>query len=147
MNGEFVDLTSSSPHGQRLSSNPYGTDNAHASVSSNMPQDRKRRRLNDGSLSGPSTSSFHSEPLTRAHYPPYEYQTTPLNDVEAVDMTGTSSSPEFLKAVSKQQEDAVKAQQPEMEPSRSILAAYKCPVCMDTLEDATTTTCGMYMIW
>jgi rubrerythrin len=56
------------------------------------------------------------------------------------------TEPESLlaKALAKQREDAIKAQKStegEKE-SGSILIAYKCPVCMDTPEDATSTACG-----
>ena len=68
-----------------------------------------------------------------------------LDDIEAVDLTDGVNKTQISKTLSKQQEDAVKAQQHQMtdsEDGRSILAAYKCPVCMDTPEDATTTVCG-----
>lgn len=134
----FVDLTSSSPPGQQQNLNAYGLYNTRNLPSLDMPPERKRRRLNDDSVAGPSAPSAR---LTHSGNPAIGSQMRPPDDIEAVDMS--ASSPKLLKSRAKQQEDAVKAQQPEMEPSRSTLTAYKCPVCMDTPEDATTTTCGM----
>lgn len=63
--------------------------------------------------------------------------------VESIDLTEVDKPSVLDKALAKQREDAVKAQQDgESEKGRSLLTAYKCPVCMDTPEDATTTTCG-----
>ncbi|KAJ5246580.1 hypothetical protein N7468_001563 [Penicillium chermesinum] len=43
----------------------------------------------------------------------------------------------------KQTQEAIQAQQPgEPDKVLSALGAYKCPICMDTPEDATTTACG-----
>lgn len=69
--------------------------------------------------------------------------------IQAIDLTEVDSSSELAKTLSSLREDAVKAQQPtesEINRSQSILGAYKCPVCMDTPEDATSTACGKYMI-
>lgn len=64
------------------------------------------------------------------------------NGIESVDLTGAS---EVAKTVAKQTEDAIKAQQDEKkDKSQSILAAYRCPICMDPPENATTTSCGMF---
>ncbi|KAF9891774.1 hypothetical protein FE257_003255 [Aspergillus nanangensis] len=62
------------------------------------------------------------------------------NDVaiESIDLTEGSSA--LSKALAKQREDAVRAQQDgEHEQGRSSLTEYKCPVCMDTPVDATST--------
>lgn len=64
--------------------------------------------------------------------------------VESIDLTEVDKPSALDKVLAKQREDAVKAQHDgESEKGRSLLTAYKCPVCMDTPEDATTTVCGM----
>lgn len=63
--------------------------------------------------------------------------------IESIDLTDVDDSSALAKALSKQREDAVKAQQGlQSENARSALTAYKCPVCMDTPVDATSTSCG-----
>lgn len=90
----------------------------------------KRRRDRDETGSpGPSSRPRREEPI------------------QAIDLTEVDSSSEFAKTLSSLREDAVKAQQPtEIEETRprTILGAYKCPVCMDTPEDATSTACGTF---
>lgn len=130
----FVDLTASSPAGQQQNLDSYSLYNMQNSPSLSMPPERKRRRLNVApGLSAPPSS-------------PVDNFLNSADDIETVDMTTSGTPPTVSKARAKQQEDAVKSQQPEMEPSRSALMAYKCPVCMDTPEDATTTTCGMLIL-
>lgn len=64
--------------------------------------------------------------------------------IESIDLTEVDKPSALDKALAKQREDAVKAQHDgESKNGRSLLTAYKCPVCMDTPEDATTTVCGM----
>lgn len=69
--------------------------------------------------------------------------------IQAIDLTEVDSSSELAKTLSNLREDAVKAQQPsenEASKTQSVLGAYKCPVCMDTPEDATSTACGRFRI-
>ena len=64
--------------------------------------------------------------------------------IESIDLTEAEGPSSLAKILAKQREDAVKAQQDlEQEKGRSLLTAYKCPVCMDTPVDATTTVCGV----
>jgi hypothetical protein len=67
-------------------------------------------------------------------------------DVEAVDLTGVNNATDLSKALSKQRQDAIQAQMKQNQGSepagRTPLTSYKCPICMDTPEDATTTICG-----
>lgn len=80
-----------------------------------------------------------------------EPQTRPstLEEVEAVDLTEVNTDADLSKALSKQRQDAIQAQMKQNqggEPAgRTPLSSYKCPICMDTPEDATTTTCGNYV--
>lgn len=146
MSRTVVDLTSSSPSGELQPSNSFPWEDGQAvPQSSRTHHTSKLRRLNHSSV-GPS-----SAPLSSA-YPPAPARAQPfdinrhvdVDDVEAVDLTGNDKA-QMSQTVSKQQEDAVKAQQQRMtesKESRSMLAAYKCPVCMDTPVDATSTVCG-----
>ena len=70
-------------------------------------------------------------------------------DVEAVDLTEVNSATDLSKALSKQRQDAIQAQMKQNQGSeaagRTPLTSYKCPICMDTPEDATTTVCGAFL--
>ncbi|KAK5791370.1 hypothetical protein VI817_006679 [Penicillium citrinum] len=92
---------------------------------------KRQRSGDDSENAGPST-----RPRVEEH-------------VQAIDLTEVDSSSEFAKTLSNLREDAVKAQQPSEKATnktQSILGAYKCPVCMDTPEDATSTACGMFRV-
>jgi hypothetical protein len=72
------------------------------------------------------------------------------HEVEAVDLTEVNNTTDLSKALSKQRQDAIQAQMKQNQASepagRTALASYKCPICMDTPEDATTTTCGAFFL-
>lgn len=94
------------------------------------PRGVKRRRLDTDDDSRASAPSALSQPEED-------------DFIESIDLTEVDGSAALAKALAKQREDAVKAQQStEHEKGRSILASYKCPVCMDTPEIATSTACG-----
>jgi ATP-dependent exoDNAse (exonuclease V) beta subunit len=71
-------------------------------------------------------------------------------EVEAVDLTEVNDATDLSKALSKQRQDAIQAQMKQNQGSepagRTPLTSYKCPICMDTPEDATTTTCGAFLL-
>ncbi|BDD55931.1 SUMO-targeted ubiquitin ligase complex subunit slx8 [Monascus purpureus] len=99
--------------------------------SSNENRGTKRRRLSQSST-GQSTSSGNR-------------LQTGEETVESIDLTEVEGPSALKKALSKQREDAVKAQKRSDEDEkegRSVLLSYRCPVCMDILTDATTTICG-----
>lgn len=52
----------------------------------------------------------------------------------------------MAKVLARQREDAIDAQ-PSVHDgdARSRLTAYKCPICLETPTDATTTICGVYI--
>ncbi|RMZ76940.1 hypothetical protein DV737_g4596, partial [Chaetothyriales sp. CBS 132003] len=64
--------------------------------------------------------------------------------VEHVDLTGVDSSAAVDAVLARQRTDALLAQRPvaTTKNGRSRLTAYKCPVCMETPVNATTTICG-----
>ncbi|KAJ5690145.1 hypothetical protein N7462_004537 [Penicillium macrosclerotiorum] len=78
-----------------------------------------------------------SPPVSRPQITPHVSQ----EPVESIDLTEVSDSSALAKALAKQREDAIKAQPTDQEKGRSMLANYQCPVCMDTPEDATSTSC------
>jgi hypothetical protein len=130
-----VDLTSSHLRSERRpsTSSPHDQPLApHQAGSPAAPRGVKRRREDDGFWS-PDTSES-------AQGVDQESEDT----IESIDLTEPESL--LAKALAKQREDAIKAQKStegEKE-SGSILIAYKCPVCMDTPEDATSTACGQF---
>lgn len=102
--------------------------------SSNENRGTKRRRLSQSST-GQSTSSGNR-------------LQTGEETVESIDLTEVEGPSALKKALSKQREDAVKAQKRSDEDEkegRSVLLSYRCPVCMDILTDATTTICGRWL--
>ncbi|KAL5362669.1 hypothetical protein BJX96DRAFT_154367 [Aspergillus floccosus] len=87
---------------------------------------RKRRRV----------SHTHPETTRPSTINPPEDDT-----IESIDLTDGPSA--LSRALAKQREDAVRAQQEaDRDQGHSSLANYKCPVCMDTPVDATSTMCG-----
>ncbi|KAJ5408804.1 hypothetical protein N7509_002687 [Penicillium cosmopolitanum] len=104
-----------------------------------VPRGAKRRR--DGEELG------HAGPSSR---PRLDHPIDPRIEgpIQAIDLTEVDSSSELAKTLSSLREDAVKSQQPhgdEANSARSVLGSYKCPICMDTPEDATSTACGMFI--
>ena len=96
------------------------------SPSSNDDRQRKRRRTSGNATPNNVETDTEEEPI------------------ESIDLTEAEGPSSLAKILAKQREDAVKAQQDlEQEKGRSLLTAYKCPVCMDTPVDATTTVCGV----
>ena len=104
---------------------------------------RKRRRLNPSNAE-PEPVHENSEPAQQG--------TTSLEPtaIEEVDLTLVTNPASLANALSKQREDAVKAQAQtntvEEDGGRTMLTSYKCPICMDVLEDATSTVCGEYFM-
>ena len=118
---------------QISSSPPFSPRNEHADAPSDSEErERKRRRTSNDASPTSSTVASDSENIE------------PLESIDLTEIDGSSS---LAKALAKQREDAVKAQQVEKEEKgRSVLTAFKCPVCMDTPVDATTTVCGMQIM-
>lgn len=64
--------------------------------------------------------------------------------IESVDLTQVDDDKAVAAVLAKQRVDAIEAQKPNTstEAGRTTFTAYKCPICMDTLKNATTTICG-----
>jgi Zinc finger, C3HC4 type (RING finger) len=112
-----------------------GTQSRRAPEASSAPlqtdgRPRKRRRLSETARRPEQTEPDNCE----------------VQEIEAVDLTEINDNSDLSRAISKQQQDAVQAQMKETQredlPGRTPLSSYKCPICMDTPEDATSTICG-----
>ncbi|RAL14634.1 uncharacterized protein BO97DRAFT_274348 [Aspergillus homomorphus CBS 101889] len=97
--------------------------------------------------STPDQPTQSPDPKRRRLAPPSRLEAVQLegqsSEVTSVDLTENEEVSEISKTQAKQRADAILAQQ-SLEPknTESIFAAYKCPVCMDTPVDATSTVCG-----
>ncbi|PLB44365.1 hypothetical protein P170DRAFT_440667 [Aspergillus steynii IBT 23096] len=126
---DHVSLLSSDPYETyQYSPDPNNSSPVDSSISS--PPRRKRRRL--------------SRLSAENHPPEFDHEnhgeTEPATSIDLTEPEGPSA---LSKTLAKQREDAIKAQQgAKNEGGRSLLTAYKCPVCMDTPVDATSTACG-----
>ncbi|CDM30983.1 hypothetical protein DTO013E5_373 [Penicillium roqueforti] len=130
---DVVDLTTRSSRRNPISlssSPPAAPDHATSSRHGQFTTTRgvKRRRNwndeHDGSFVSPSAFS-ENEPI------------------ETIDMTDDSGAAALARTAAKQREDAIKAQaSAESDSNLSALLSYKCPICMETPVDATSTSCG-----
>ncbi|PTU25547.1 hypothetical protein P175DRAFT_0498651 [Aspergillus ochraceoroseus IBT 24754] len=102
--------------------------NRQPSINHGSPSDsRKRRRLSNAAV-----SSSVSQPVNEAE-----------ENIDSIDLTEADGNPALSRVLAKQREDAITAQMSnEDESGRSRLTSYKCPVCMETPVDATSTACG-----
>ncbi|KGO67633.1 Zinc finger, RING-type [Penicillium italicum] len=127
---DVVDLTTRSSRQNPISlssSPPNASYHASSSRHGQMAPSRgvKRRRNWSDEHGDPVASSSAEEPI------------------ETIDMTDDSSAAALARTVAKQRADAIKAQaSAEKESNLSPLLAYKCPICMETPVDATSTSCG-----
>lgn len=96
--------------------------------------------------SSPTSPSDHPtefpDPKRRRIAPPFQLDGQ-SSEAASIDLTETEEMSEISKTQAKQRADAILAQQSLENNAESIFAAYKCPVCMDTPVDATSTVCGM----
>ncbi|EAW17538.1 uncharacterized protein NFIA_074580 [Aspergillus fischeri NRRL 181] len=106
---------------------------------------RKRRRVNDVETAGIGESADHSDTSTASTIstsnPGAHNRDVEL--LEQIDLTEVEGSAALANALAKQREDAVRAQESlHQGTGRTVLTSYKCPVCMDTPVDATSTVCA-----
>ncbi|EFE37262.1 hypothetical protein TRV_08073 [Trichophyton verrucosum HKI 0517] len=148
MENDTVDLTGPSPVTTSHSSRgpvpqTLQPSRSRRSASPDFNDNRgkvKRRRLSNRNnrsstpTAGPSSQSHQAA------------ETMIPGEIEAVDLTSVDDSSSLAQVLAKQREDAIIAQKNATndKEAKSILIAYKCPVCMDVPENATSTICGMY---
>ncbi|KAF7720237.1 Uncharacterized protein PECH_001365 [Penicillium ucsense] len=92
-----------------------------------MPRGTKRKRRQ------PDDSDDQSRPGT---------PDVTEGQIESIDLTDVTDTSSFARALAKKRPNEIQAQSPEQPDKQATLAAYQCPVCMDHLEDSTTTSCG-----
>lgn len=172
-NNQVVDLTNSPPRHPTTPRSPMSYNRARrdASAYEYSPSPPARSRRSSFRLGRPSeVSAMHTnlashnastteEPAPKRRRIVHELddtdeeeedagRTAVRQEVEAVDLTEVNNATDLSKALSKQRQDAIQAQMRQNQGSevagRTPLTSYKCPICMDTPEDATTTTCGAF---
>jgi len=101
------------------------------------------RQQRDGQSSSPPQPRHQSQPRLSTPKPTTMDSPTSEPEVEAVDLTQVEDSTSLAAALSKQRQDAVASQNTmSSESGRTTLSAYKCPICMETPVNATSTICG-----
>ncbi|EGD92233.1 hypothetical protein H112_00130 [Trichophyton rubrum D6] len=146
MENDTVDLTGPSPVTTSHSSRgpvpqTLQPSRSRRSASPDFNDNRgkvKRRRLSNRNnrsstpTAGPSSQSHQAA------------ETMIPGEIESVDLTSVDDSSSLAQVLAKQREDAIIAQKNATndKEAKSILIAYKCPVCMDVPENATSTICG-----
>lgn len=110
----------------------------HSNWERTQARNRQRVQNQTPAMSPPSSSSSSRSAQQR------QPATPPAEDpaIESVDLTAVDDNASLSAALAKQRQDAIQAQNPGTEAGRTLLTAYKCPVCMDTPTNATTTVCG-----
>ncbi|KAK5044815.1 hypothetical protein LTR84_010471 [Exophiala bonariae] len=105
-------------------------------------QERRARNQSNqeqSTMSRPSSSSSSSQASSR----PRSLNSKATDPaIESVDLTEVDDNAGLSAVLAKQRQDAILAQNPGSESGRTTLTAYKCPVCMETPTDATSTVCG-----
>ena len=107
--------------------------------------------------SDPGEESSHRTKRRRLDRLPSSFSQEQYENIESVDLTevaGPASLEEKLEeALVKNREENEKPSSADQEnkgeekKKPSILTEYKCPVCMDTPVDATTTACGKFLLY
>ncbi|RWQ94757.1 hypothetical protein C8Q69DRAFT_471432 [Paecilomyces variotii] len=124
---------SSSRHFPPIINSSRDTSQSSSRSTEAPPRGAKRRRLDVSDPSTRASSSSAAAPMFVGDD----------SNIESVDLTEVEDDNALSKALAKQREDAIRAQGPARDgEGRSVLTAYKCPVCMDTPVDATSTICG-----
>ncbi|KIW33227.1 uncharacterized protein PV07_00094 [Cladophialophora immunda] len=123
-----------SRHRQRAEQGQTQSQSQSQSQSQDPPQ---------GTMSPPSSSLRSTTHSSHRHHLSTSDAEAEDPLIESVDLTAVDDSETLSAALAKQRQDAILAQNPgTAESGRTSLTAYKCPVCMDTPTDATSTACG-----
>jgi hypothetical protein len=116
---------------------------AGQSNSQDVPSSLDRQPI---SLESPPTSArgVKRRRIATESYSSDEGSSQDGTQFDSVDLT-SPEIPALATALAKQRQDAIQAQQSHDEDkSMGLLKAYRCPICMDTPENATSTICGMF---
>lgn len=114
----------------------------HTNWERTQARTRDRQRLQQDPTTS-STTSAMSPPSSSSRAAPPQSSIAVDPAIESVDLTGVDDSTTLSAALAKQRQDAILSQNSGTDGSgRTPLTAYKCPVCMDTPTDATSTACG-----
>jgi hypothetical protein len=154
-----IDLTDSPPQPSRRSNSatsPRRTPSLPTSLDLSAMPPTLRSRVQTQEATGAASPPLHTEEHPRkrrrlsgrssaAQPLRPEHDTANAPDIKSVDLTEINNESDLAKAISKQQQDAVQSQMKDSQDSdsgRTPLTSYKCPICMDTPEAATSTICG-----
>ena len=101
---------------------------------------RERREEEADSIFGLSSES--QEDSSRPSTSQTEMSTH--EPVDSVDLTEVEDGMPIAEVIRRQRAEQIVSQQPDLrtDTGRTSLTAFKCPICMDELTDATVTTCG-----
>ncbi|KIY04237.1 uncharacterized protein Z520_00931 [Fonsecaea multimorphosa CBS 102226] len=106
-------------------------------------QSQSQSQISSQTTMSPPSSSLRSTHQSSQHrHSPKPDAGTEDPPIESVDLTAVDDADALSAALAKQRQDAILAQNPRTESGRTSLTGYKCPVCMDTPTDATSTACG-----
>ncbi|KAL2800497.1 hypothetical protein BJX66DRAFT_290984 [Aspergillus keveii] len=119
-----------------------GTSSRRISAIS-IPSSPPRRRRSSNAQAGPSGPRKRRRLTNQTISSSGSQPENPDETIESIDLTEVDGNSAIAKVLAKQREDAVASQHlTDSGNARTKLTAYKCPVCMDTPTDATTTVCG-----
>jgi hypothetical protein len=108
-----------------------------------IPSSPPRRRRSSNAQAGPSGPRKRRRLTNQTVSSSGSQPENPDETIESIDLTEVDGNSAIAKVLAKQREDAVASQHlTDSGNARTKLTAYKCPVCMDTPIDATTTVCG-----
>lgn len=108
----------------------------------NQIQDQRQTRLGTNQLSSSSTPE-PEQSLSSGQATP-EPDMPVQSTVESIDLTAVESNTDLADILSKQREEAILSQRPAgaTDAGRTSFSAFKCPICMESLKNATVTKCG-----
>ena len=115
---------------------------AHAQSQNESHRPAKRRRVTNASDQSYSITPSSSRPTSSRSQ--RNVNRNPDSPPEEIDLTDVNDESSLATALSRQRAEAVASQrQPgESLSGRTALTSYKCPICLETPENATITMCG-----
>ncbi|KIV93217.1 hypothetical protein PV10_04452 [Exophiala mesophila] len=115
----------------------------HRNWQRTQARNRERNHNQPETMSPPRPSTSNSQPSPKTSRRPMSQNANTIDPaIESVDLTEVDDSTALSSLLAKQRQDAILAQNAGNESGRTPFTAYKCPVCMESPTDATTTVCG-----